>query len=150
MNGSTICREGCAMSSVSMALNCFGIKIPTSSGMLTDSNPDTLNTWLQEHQGYVCLGGDCNNLVLNAPDRIPTPPHVVKYAEPYKLISKEEMRQHIDRKGIVIAHVRNSGHFVLLTGYETESDIFYCNDPFFSVTYYTYQEMSSQLLYYMA
>jgi hypothetical protein len=35
------------------------------------ANPGSLNQWLRANQGYQCLAGDCCNLVLDAPDRIP-------------------------------------------------------------------------------
>ena len=42
-SSNTICKAGCLMSSVSMAL----------SGCGKSYNPDTLNTWLKGHGGYV-------------------------------------------------------------------------------------------------
>lgn len=57
-------REGCAMSCVAMALNAYNV---TADGDAV--NPGTLNSWLKNNSGYQCLGGDCNNLVLDAPSR---------------------------------------------------------------------------------
>jgi hypothetical protein len=42
-SSNTICKAGCLMSSVSMAL----------AGCGKSYNPDTLNTWLKGHGGYV-------------------------------------------------------------------------------------------------
>lgn len=42
----TICREGCAMSSLSMALAGFGVDIDGKP-----SNPGTLNKWLEANEG---------------------------------------------------------------------------------------------------
>ena len=61
----TICREGCAMSCVAMTLATMGITIDGST-----TTPGTLNAWLEANQGYHCDGGDCNNLVLDAPERL--------------------------------------------------------------------------------
>ena len=58
---STICAEGCAMSSLAMALAGQGA---TVAGSL--ATPASLNAWLEVHDGYVCLDGDCNNLNLTA------------------------------------------------------------------------------------
>jgi hypothetical protein len=59
---SNICGEGCAMSSVSMAL--AGLKFQING---VNSDPASLNAWLIANAGYVCAAGDCNNLVLDAP-----------------------------------------------------------------------------------
>ena len=59
---STICREGCAMSCVAMAL--AGLRVFVNN---TQSTPKSLNTWLKASNNYECAGGDCNNLVLTAP-----------------------------------------------------------------------------------
>lgn len=61
----TICNEGCAMSSLAMALAGFQIHV---GGKL--STPHTLNQWLRENNGYHCIGSDCANLVLNAPEAV--------------------------------------------------------------------------------
>jgi hypothetical protein len=58
---STICGEGCAMSCVSMALNGLGVTIGGQQ-----SDPQTLNAWLENNNGYMCADGDCNNLVLDS------------------------------------------------------------------------------------
>jgi hypothetical protein len=63
---SSICKEGCAMTSVAMGMAGRGITLEGEP-----VRPDTLNTWLQQNKGYVCLAGDCNNLVLAAPTRVP-------------------------------------------------------------------------------
>ena len=65
----TICKEGCAMTSLTMALNGMGLYIHDKQ-----LDPGVLNKWLQENSGYVCDAGDCNNLVLDAPERIPGSP----------------------------------------------------------------------------
>ena len=38
------------------------------------TDPEVLNRWLQQNKGYTCIAGDCNNLVLNAADKIPSNP----------------------------------------------------------------------------
>lgn len=71
---STICGEGCAMSSTSMALNGLGITIDGIS-----ANPQSLNAWLERTPGgYLCAAGDCNNLNLTIIQDVgsPTAPHL--------------------------------------------------------------------------
>lgn len=63
---STICGEGCAMTSVSMALAGLGVDLAERA-----VRPDSLNSWLEDNHGYVCIADDCNNLVLSAPNRVP-------------------------------------------------------------------------------
>lgn len=38
------------------------------------SNPGTLNAWLEANNGYMCAGGDCNNLILDMPGKVPGSP----------------------------------------------------------------------------
>lgn len=93
------------------------------------STPATLNAWLMANKGYVCLDGDCNNLVLPAPtwldpglrfiSEAPAPPAASIQAG----LSSGEF--------IYIAHVRNRTHFVLLTGFSAQAlGEFFVNDPF--------------------
>ena len=60
------------MSAVAMAMAGYGIMIPSgesdsSSDMVTPT-PGTLNQYLLSNNGYDCVNGDCNNLVLDAPN----------------------------------------------------------------------------------
>jgi len=135
-----ICTEGCAMSSLSMALFGHGIEVDGN-----EANPQTLNYWLMANKGYMCAGGDCNNLVLDAPERL---------SKRIKLLGElpkppiGDLRKGLDRGDIVyIAHVRNNGHFVLLTGYDARSDHMLVNDPGFDVTAYPYANISGIITY---
>lgn len=76
---STICGEGCAMTSVSMALAGLGVDLANSA-----VRPDSLNSWLEDNHGYVCIADDCNNLVLSSPNRVPNSPlqFVSEHAKP--------------------------------------------------------------------
>jgi hypothetical protein len=137
----SICREGCAMSCLSMALAAVGVSIDGQA-----ATPLTNNAWLMANAGYMCAGGDCNNLVLNAVERL-TPL--------FKLVS-EAPKQDIPtiQKGLTsgdyvyIAHVHDKHHFVLLTGFNPASpDVFYVNDPFYNSTWYPYANISDIILY---
>ena len=63
---STICGEGCAMSCAAMALAGAGFALPSKDPL----DPGSLNAWLIHNNGYRCDAGDCNNLVLTAPDAL--------------------------------------------------------------------------------
>jgi hypothetical protein len=176
----TICKEGCAMSCLAMALAGYGIVLPSSMPSLPSvPTPGTLNAYLVANGGYKCAGGDCNNLVLdatnaasggrvrlvgewggpccggsaakpslawmrqqlsNGPPRstAPSPPLL----DPYKPE---------DRHVVLIAHVRNGTHFVLLTEAAPDdanaSRLFDVHDPFFPATQYSYDDMSDILIY---
>ena len=72
---STICGEGCAMSSLSDALAAYGATVPLQTAPLNvtvnmPSTPMTFNAWLEVNNGYHCADGDCNNLVLDAVTRM--------------------------------------------------------------------------------
>ena len=126
----TICREGCAMSSVSMGLAGLGVKIPSEAGELA-ANPGSLNTWLESNQGYTCAAGDCNNLVLDAPTKLTNRLKLIGEAAKPSLASLQASV--LSGKIMHIAHVHNSGHFVLLTGVAPDG-YFTCNDPFYETT----------------
>jgi len=135
----TICHQGCAMSSVSMVLAGFNITI---DGMI--STPQTLNMWLRKNNGYICLDGDCCNLILDAPNKI-APTKIRSLGEPMTPFLPT-LQKMVDMGLIVIAHVRDRTHFVLITGYE-QPDIFNVNDPAYPTATYRYSEIHDILLY---
>lgn len=142
----TICREGCAMSCVAMGLNGLGVYINN-----TQVNPGVLNSWLEENKGYVCAGGDCNNLVLQKPSftDLPGSP-LVLVGESQKPPSGEIMEGLANRTMIYVAHVHNSGHFVLLTSTASKtagSESFQVNDPYYNTTVYPYANISDIISY---
>eukprot|EP00042_Codosiga_hollandica_P028586 m.151051 g.151051 ORF g.151051 m.151051 type:complete len:357 (+) comp52812_c0_seq2:78-1148(+) len=136
----TICAEGCAMSSLSMALS--GVNITLADG--SSINPGTYNQFLVNNSLYVCGDEDCNllwlngeevftNVLLSVGDVVPPPIDTINAG----LESAEY---------IYIAHVRDGTHFVLLTGMP-EYGVFSVNDPYYNSTNYTYADISSILLY---
>eukprot|EP01113_Clastostelium_recurvatum_P020090 TRINITY_DN237_c0_g1_i4.p1 TRINITY_DN237_c0_g1~~TRINITY_DN237_c0_g1_i4.p1 ORF type:complete len:242 (-),score=49.46 TRINITY_DN237_c0_g1_i4:99-770(-) len=142
----TVCAQGCAMSSVAMALSGKGYKLggyyPIYSG--------TLNAWLAHNQGYHCLGKDCDNLVLDAPNRI-APEGQIKFISENPPPSPAVMRSYVDAGNpMMMIHVRNQTHFVLVVGYDTvNSSIFYVNDPAIHTNTYTWNEIHDILLYWI-
>lgn len=67
----------------------------------------TLNAWLHNNQGYVCIDGDCDNLVLDAPNRI-VPGRVSFISEAEKPAYATMKANIIAGNPVMIAHVRSS------------------------------------------
>ena len=137
----TVCKEGCAMSSLSMALAGLGATIDGS--LVT---PGIFNLWLEVNNGYLCLSGDCNNLVLDAVTRLNSTIQLVG-ENPKPTIPV--IRAGLDRGDtIYIAHVPKLVHFVLLTNYtDAESDWFTVNDAFYNSTGYMWSNFSDIIIY---
>ncbi len=65
----------------------------------------TLNKWLRYDNGYTCIDGDCDNLVLNAPERLAPRGRIIFISEKDKP-SGHLMRKMIDHQNpMAIAHV---------------------------------------------
>ena len=143
----TICRMGCAMSSLAMALAGKGILI---NGTVPD--PQVLNQWLRANEGYKCINNNCNNLVLDAPDKM-EPAGSVKFISEVEKPDVETLAKYVlESQPVGIAHVENKHHFVLLIGVQqplngTDTE-FVVHDPrdYLSFTR-TYSEMSDLILY---
>ena len=148
---STVCGEGCAMSSLAMVLSAVGARLPSPAGPARApggqaANPQTFNAWLLAHEGYTCIADDCNNLVLNAVERLNS--SVLLVGERPKPPA-DEVRTGLENGTVAwIAHIPALTHFVLLTGYDPrEPDVFTVNDAFFNATRYTYSNFSDILIY---
>jgi len=141
----TVCQQGCAMSSVSMALNGKGYFLDSFLPIY----PGTMNAWLRYDNGYVCMDGDCNNLVLDSPNRL-SPGNITYISEDEKP-SLEVVKSYIlNQNPISVAHVRNDTHFVLLVGFDSVNETtFYVNDPYYPVISYDFSEISDIILYNM-
>ena len=143
---STICREGCAMSCVAMALASHGFAVPCPPPRLRcPPDPGTLNAWLQSHGGYHCAGGDCNNLVLTAPDaltggrmRLIGEWDTSAVASSAKNIDTTSLVRGVTTGEVVfLAHVHNPeiaghpvDHFVLLDSVDLATNSFGVRDPY--------------------
>lgn len=132
---STICGEGCAMTSTAMALAGLGAAVGGSP-----VTPKTLNAWLIANSGYTCIDGDCDNLVLTAPERFSSLMSLIGETEKQ---SFAEIATDIANARIIhVAHVHNNSHFVLLTGAVPNEESFYVNDPYYNSTQYPYANIS--------
>eukprot|EP01013_Petalomonas_cantuscygni_P033111 TRINITY_DN5991_c0_g1_i1.p1 TRINITY_DN5991_c0_g1~~TRINITY_DN5991_c0_g1_i1.p1 ORF type:complete len:371 (-),score=59.93 TRINITY_DN5991_c0_g1_i1:293-1405(-) len=138
----TVCREGCAMTSVSMLLAGLGSRAPFGGAL----SPGSFNQWLEDNHGYVCASGDCNDLVLAAPDRLSARITLVGETPPPPL---EELRASIHRgRDFYLAHVRNASHFVLVVGAPAGMNgTVQVHDPFFNVSAYEWNEVSDVIHY---
>ena len=110
------------------------------------SSPGALNQWLRaQAHGYVCDGGDCNNLNLTAVEELN-----VKFMGEVEKPSYAQLQLDVAQGIACIAHVRNRSHFVLLTGWNSNSqqvEEFTVNDPGFPQLTYKYDEIADVLQY---
>jgi hypothetical protein len=108
----TICKAGCAMSSVSMGL----------SGCGHAYTPSTLNQWLKGHGGYVSgdliVWGSVSPIGLNFRGKV----------------NNDRIKPNLDVGNVVVMNVHNGGHWVLATGYS--GNTIYVNDPGYQTTAY--------------
>jgi beta-glucosidase len=153
VNGSghrtTICHEGCAMSCVAMVLNGLGFVVP-GTGATVD--PGSLNAYLKLSHGYRCAAGDCDNLVLNAPDAV-TGGRMRYVGEwPAAALPMTALPGLDTQERIYLAHVRSPrtgrvSHFVVLLSYDEARDAFNVLDPGYDQTSYARTNVSDLLMY---
>jgi hypothetical protein len=135
-----ICEEGCAMSCLASVLSALGVSV---FGTLP-ATPQTLNAWLLVNNGYKCIAGDCNNLVLDAVERLDPRVRFVSEAAPP---SRSAIAQGLaSGQAAYLAHVHDRGHFVLLTGVAADGN-FTVMDPYYPSTEYAWSEIADVLLY---
>lgn len=118
MGTKTICKAGCAMSSLSMVIK--------------DQNPSTLNTWLKSHNGYsgdAVVWGAVNSLGIT---------YVGK-------VNKNQVKAELDKGSIVIANVNKGGHWVV--AYDYSGDKIKVNDPGYKKTEYPLSEVVQAAVY---
>jgi hypothetical protein len=141
----TVCSEGCAMTCISMALTSYGYKINGKS-----PDPGTLNAWLVDNEGYLCLDGNCNNLALEQVQKIDVYGNIKFLGEIFRpSLTQGYLVKALDSGMVVIGHVRNRTHFVLLNGSENDGDVFTVMDPFYNSTTYTYEDITDAIVYAM-
>jgi hypothetical protein len=118
-SSNTICKAGCLMSSVSMAL----------SGIGKNYNPGSLNTWLKGHGGYVSgdlfVWGSVNSLGLS---------YVGK-------VANGNIDGALKANEIVVLNVHGGAHWVLATS--MSGSTISVNDPGYSTASYTLSEIVS-------
>ena len=140
----TICNEGCALSCVSMALAAYRYKIGGEK-----TTPKTLNSWLVENAGYECLGHNCNNMVLKQVEKLASD-ESIRFEDEVtsSMFNWTDLVQRISSGLVVIAHVRNRTHFVLIDGQRT-AGVYTVLDPLYSCTEYNISEISDVIVYKM-
>lgn len=141
----TVCNEGCAMSCISMALDAYGYQI---HGEIP--NPGILNAWLVENDGYLCLDGNCNDLDLKQVEKIDVYGTIRFLGEIFKPhFNASTLMKAVDTGLVVIAHVREKTHFVLLNGSADNGESYTVLDPFYNSTTYAYEDISDVIMYSM-
>ena len=129
------------MTSVSMALSGYGYKV---SGR--ESDPETLNQWLVNNYGYECAGGDCNNLVLQQIHKLNSTISCKGELATFTLGLSGTL-QLMKEGNVLIAHVRNRTHFVLVDGYDEVKKEFTVLDPFYNTSAYIFSSISDFIVY---
>jgi hypothetical protein len=116
-SSNTICKAGCLMSSVAMAL----------AGCGKNYNPGTLNSWLKANGGYVSgdlfVWGSVNKLGLS---------YVGK-------VANSGIQGALNANEIVILNVHNGGHWVL--AHSMSGSTINVNDPGYNTASYTLSEI---------
>ena len=140
------------MTCVAMVLAGMRFMVPNGTQSL-DATPHTLNAYLLAHDEYHCDAGDCDNLVLNATDRL-TGGRVRLVGEwPLGEVPLPRLQAGLASADMAyLAHVHNPetghvNHFVLLTGYDAASDSFAVLDPYFNRSSYGRSNVSDLLMY---
>ena len=142
----SICREGCAMSCVAMVLAALEAPVVGVNGSRAATTPGTFNAWLEANNGYRCDGGDCNNLVLEAPEALAGAPRLSLIGEAPKGTFADIAGGIANGSVAHVAHVRNNSHFVLLSGVRNGTH-FMVQDPGFNATDYAYADISDIITY---
>lgn len=135
----TVCQVGCLMSSTSMGLAGTAISIPIGNdGDSVNANPGTLNTWLQQNNGY----DDENDFIEPVAQQIDPARVIWPQDAMHKTndLSYDTVASYIKSGRVVIGNVLNGGHFVLLTGYSDDGDTFAVNDSGFNTDRYSYSK----------
>ena len=132
------------MTSLAMVLNALQVPFP-SAPILID--PGNLNDWLMANGGYTCASGDCNNLVLDAVQRLT--PAVTLIGELPAPPFKEIARGLKNGSVAFLAHVAALHHFVLLDGVDARAagNNFTVRDPLYNATSYAYGAFSDIIMY---
>lgn len=143
----TVCNEGCAMTCISMALDTYGYTL--LGGKRPD--PGTLNAWLVDNLGYSCVDGNCNNLNLPQIEKIDVHGGIAYLGEIFPpILSPSYISSALEDGLVVLGHVRNKTHFVLLNGeVDEEGNTYTVMDPFYNSTTYTFGDISDVIVYSM-
>lgn len=142
MADKTICKVGCLMTSVAMAIRYYNITIDNA-----EATPGTLNQWLKTNGGY----DNESNLFEKALNKLS---NKILYLGSFdkKNLTSSNIVDNLNYGTVTIANVRHGQHFVLMVGYtEPVSDSWLVNDPYppFNQTVYTTDEILSYRIFIM-
>jgi LysM repeat protein len=131
--GDSLRKSGCAVASLASGLAVNNILI---DGEL--ANPKTLNAWLNRNKGY------SGNLLIWASVEKLTP--TLQFVGMRWFTAKLLLQRELDEGLIVVAHVRQDTHFVLLTGHNGKG-LYTCMDPGFHAVTCRHAEISTTCVY---
>jgi hypothetical protein len=138
MGGGAYMRDkGCVISDIAMALAYKGITVSGAT-----ATPGNVNLWLKGHGGY-----SGNSVIWSTVNRLSS--RVVFQGRYYSNtdLSAATLRTYLDAGNkVVIANVRNGGHWVLLTGHNGGT-VFNVNDPGYSQVTYNYSDFVGYAVY---
>lgn len=100
-------------------------------------DPGSLNSWLKNNGGYA---NGCD-IIWSAPDKFG-----VTSFQGKETASESEICSGVSQGHGIIANVMNGGHYVLITGC-AGNGVFYVNDPGFSYTTYTMNDIVVEAVY---
>lgn len=115
----TICSAGCAMTSLTMALASYGVKLAGAT-----VNPASLNDYLKATGGYV----NKQLLVWSGADKLGGP-KFRNYWRGKGSMSVASLNAVTKAGKPVIVNTKNGGHWVLVTGPSSNGRTFPTNDP---------------------
>ena len=134
MDTKTICQVGCLMSCTAMGLSGASINISNA----TSADPASLNSWLRSHGGYDGSNDLFEEVVPQIdPSRVSWPPDGMHRTND---LAFDEACDFVRGGRVVVANVRDGGHFVLITGCGGDGDTFSVNDPGFMVDEYSFKD----------
>lgn len=150
MQKDDICKVGCFLSSISMALAGRGLKIPTD----LVPTPATLNYWLQKQTNPA---GYLDTDILNTPVLTAISPKIklgANYMHRTNDLKAGDVVKMMASGKVVIANVHDGRHFVLLVGYPkngpySNSTVFAAQDPALFAASYTHQSISGYRIFTM-
>ena len=151
---STICRVGCALSSLAMLLASLNT---TTDWLIAERKlvtPHSLNVWLGANHGYDCVNVgtktspdvECFNLLSSAAVNLTG--RLVANGYTTIVPSLEDIQHNLEDESMAyIAHVRDGHHFVLVTDVDISSNSIVVLDPGYNVTSYPMKNVSGVLSY---
>lgn len=145
----TLGKIGCLITCLSMILYSLKIKLKINNEYII-ATPRTLNIWLKNNNGYDNENNYINEKVLNVNKNTQKWKYILYYKN---TLSYKKITTLLDEKNIIIGIVKsivnkNGFHYILITGYSTNNNIYYVNDPKHDITKYSYEDILKYKIYF--